>query len=261
MTAFLGQLPQDPGFYAVGWLATFLIAFGKGAFGGGLAILGIPLLALVTDPLDAAIMVAVLVAAMDAVAIGAFGRANMSWPDLRLLLPGLAAGIAIGWAAFVHVDPRLVTLGIGAITLAFTAHWFLRGRLAPAGSMPPNAPLGLAAGLASGFTTFLAHAGGPPVAMYLLRRGVPKSVFAGTTVAFFTLGNVLKLPPYLWLGWQEPRVLWAALALVPAAPLGVWLGKAMHDRLDQRRLFLGCYLILAAASLKLTGDALSALLR
>lgn len=252
--------PTDPVFYAVGLGATFLVAFGKGAFGGGLAILGIPLLALVVDPLDAAIMVAVLVAAMDLFALKAFGRSNMSWPDLRLLLPGLLLGIGLGWAVFTRVDPRLVTLGIGLITLVFTAHWFATGRKAAAGSMAPNLTLGLLAGTVSGFTTFLAHAGGPPVAMYLLRRGVAKSVFAGTTVAFFTCGNLLKLPPYLWLGLSEPHALWSALALVPAVPLGVWAGKALHDRVDQKSLFLGCYGLLAVAALKLTVDALRALL-
>jgi len=252
--------PSSPLFYLVGLGATGLVAFGKGAFGGGLAILGIPLLALVVDPLDAAIMVAVLVAAMDMVALKAFGRANMSWPDLRFLLPGLLVGVCLGWAVFTIVDPRIVTLGIGLVTLVFTAQWFAKGRNAAPGAMAPSLPLGLLAGTVSGFTTFIAHAGGPPVAMYLLRRGVAKSVFAGTTVAFFTLGNLLKLPPYLWLGLKQPHTLWAALALVPAVPLGVWIGKSLHDRVDQKTLFFGCYLLLAIAALKLTADALRALL-
>jgi uncharacterized protein len=256
----IAQLPASPAFYVVGLAATFLVAFGKGAFGGGLAILGIPLLALVVEPLDAAIMVAVLVAAMDLFAINAFGRANMSWPDLTVLLPGLVGGVGLGWLVFTFVDPRLVTLGIGLITLAFAAHFFLKGRLTPPAAAPVNPPLALLAGTASGFTTFVAHAGGPPVAMYLLRRGLPKAVFAGTTVAFFTLGNLLKLPPYLWLGLKEPQALWAAAALLPAVPLGVWAGKALHDKVEQKTLYLACYVLLTVAALKLTHDAVRALL-
>ena len=41
-------MPVDPLFYLVGLPAVFVIGFGKGAFGGGLAIIGIPFLALVT---------------------------------------------------------------------------------------------------------------------------------------------------------------------------------------------------------------------
>lgn len=256
----MSSLPADPLFYCVGLGAVFLVALGKGAFGGGLAILGIPLLALVMDPLDAAIVVAVLVALMDVFALGAFGRANMSWPDLTFILPGMVAGIALGWLAFTTVDPRLVTLAIGLITLAFAANWFLRRPAADAPAQPLNRPLAVTAGLATGFTTFVAHSGGPPLAMYLLRRGLPKTLLAGTTVAAFTLGNALKLPPYLWLGLQEPHALWIALALSPAVPVGVLAGKALNDRIAQRTLFTWCYVLLTVAALKLTFDASRALL-
>lgn len=254
-------MPSDPLFYLVGWGTTLAVGIGKGAFGGGLAILGVPLLALVVDPLQAAIMVALLVAAMDLFAIGSFGISSWSKKDLAWLIPGLTAGIAMGYAVFLVVDARIVTLIIGVITLAFTGHWFLRGRTAPAGQLPVSPPMALLAGTASGFTTFVAHAGGPPVSMYLLARGLSKTSFVGTTIAFFTLGNLLKLPPYLALGLMQPQALWAALALLPAAPIGVWIGGWLHERLDQKRLFFACYLLLAVAALKLTSDAALALLR
>ncbi|MGL4975508.1 MAG: sulfite exporter TauE/SafE family protein [Bosea sp. (in: a-proteobacteria)] len=254
-------MPTEPTFYLVGWIATLLIAFGKGAFGGGLAILGIPLLALVVDPLDAAIMVALLVFLMDLFAIQGFGRASWSKPDLLWLLPGLIVGIGIGYVVFTRIDPRIVTLMIGLVTLGFTGHWFLKGRTSQTQAKPVSPPLALVAGTASGFTTFVAHAGGPPVAMYLLRRGLSKSVFTGTTIAFFTLGNLMKLPPYLALGWQKPAVIWAPLALAPAAPLGVWIGRMLHDRLEQKTLFFWCYVLLAIAALKLVADAALALMR
>jgi uncharacterized membrane protein YfcA len=58
-------MPTDPLFYLIGLSAVFLIALGKGAFGGGLAILGVPLLALAVDPLTASIMMAPIVSATD----------------------------------------------------------------------------------------------------------------------------------------------------------------------------------------------------
>jgi uncharacterized protein len=253
------SLPTDPSFYLVGLAATFLIALGKGAFGGGLAILGIPLLALVADPLDAAIMVAVLVFVMDLFAIQRFGRETWSKPDLQGLLPGLILGIGLGWAVFVYVNPKIVTLLIGVITLGFSAHFFLKSRSAVSSAMPASTPLAVLAGTASGFTTFVAHAGGPPITIYLLSRGLGKTLFTGTMIVFFTLGNVLKLPPYLYLGYQEPHVLVAALVLVPACPLGIWAGRALHDRLPQARLMALCYGLLTLAALKLVYDAARAL--
>ncbi len=70
--------------------------------------------------------------------------------------------------------------------------------------------------------------------MYLLARGLDKSMYAGTNIAFFTLANAIKLFPYVALGLTRPQALWGALALAPAVPIGVWLGKRLHDRLRSR---------------------------
>jgi hypothetical protein len=245
----------DPLFYLVGLATTFTIALSKGAFGGGLAIIGVPLLSLVMSPIEAAIVVAPLVSFMDIFALNTFGPKTWSKPDLAWLMPGLLLGIALGYAFFTLVDPALVGLGIGAITLAFAADYFLRVRHAPAGGRPVSPPLALVAGTASGFTTFVAHAGGPPAQMYLLRRGIDKTLFAGTNIALFTLGNFIKLFPYGLLMWAQPRTFYAALALAPAVPFGVWAGKWLHDRLEQRRLFFWCYMLLVLAAAKLLLDA------
>ena len=190
------------------------------------------------------------------------GLAPKTWskPDLLWLLPSLVFGIALGYLFFAYVDPRLVAAAIGTVTLAFTIDWFLRGRKAPPRNLPVSPPLALVAGTAAGFTTFIAHAGGPPVAMYLLRRGLHKTIYAGTSIALFTLGNLIKLVPYGLLAFARPSTLWAALALSPAVPVGVWVGKYLHDRLEQNRLFFWCYLLLIGAALKLLYDALRGLI-
>jgi len=74
-------------------------------------------------------------------------------------------------------------------------------------------------------------------------------------VAFFTAANLLKLPPYLVLGWGKPNVWLGALALAPAVPFGVWLGKRLHDRLEQKTLFFWCYAVLGLAASKLLVDS------
>jgi uncharacterized protein len=260
MDMILNQLPADPWFYAVGLLTTFLMAGAKGAFGGGLAIIGIPMLALVTDPISAAIMVAPLVAFMDIFALRAFPPSTWSKLDLLWLSLGLLIGLALGWLFFAMVDKRIVVLVIALVTLGFTLRWFLKDRLSPP---PPHGVLpGKAVGLAivSGFTTFIAHAGGPPVAMYLLARNLDKAVYAGTTVAIFMLGNFIKLGPFLLLGMERPGSLAGALALAPVVPFGVWAGKALHDRMDQRKLYVWCYALLAVAGLKLLFDAVRSFL-
>lgn len=252
------MLPVDPLFYLVGLSTIFVVSVSKGAFGGGLAILGVPMLSLVLPPVEAAIVIAPLVSFMDFFAFGSFGRKSLSKPDLVWLAPALLAGIALGYFFFVHVDPRLVAAAIGAITVVFALDYFLRGRKSGGRERPVSPPLALAAGAAAGFTTFVAHAGGPPLTAYLLYRGLNKTVFAGTMVALFTLGNIVKLVPYGALAIARPATLVQALVLAPVVPLGVWLGRYIHDRLEQRRLYFWCYVLLLLAALKLLYDALRA---
>jgi hypothetical protein len=246
-------------FYLVGLPTVFLIALSKGAFGGGLATLGIPLLSLVMPPLDAAIVVAPLVSFMDLFALGSFGPRTWSKRDLVWLMPCLVIGIGIGYFFFTRVDPHLVAASIAAVTLLFTAHWFLFGRRAKPSHMPVSPPLAILAGTVSGFTTFVAHSGGPPANMYLLRRGLDKTIYAGTNLAIFMLGNLVKLVPYGVLAYAKPWTLIAAAALAPIVPVGVWAGVYLHRRLEQNRLYFWCYLLLAAAATKLLFDALRAL--
>ena len=253
-------MPIDPlFFYLVGLPTVFLIALSKGAFGGGLAILGIPLLSFVMPPLDAAIVVAPLVSFMDLFAFGSFGPRTWSKRDLLWLMPCLVIGIGIGYFFFTRVDPHLVEASIAAVTLLFTAHWFLHGRRVKPSHMPVSPPLAILAGTVSGFTTFVAHSGGPPVNMYLLRRGLNKTIYAGTNLAIFMLGNLVKLVPYGVLAYAKPSTLISAALLAPIVPVGVWAGVYLHHRLEQSRLFFWCYLLLAAAAAKLLFDAARAL--
>ncbi len=117
------------------------------------------------------------------------------------------------------------------MTLLFTLHWFLKARFADVGQpIGPSWGLGGLAGLIAGFTTFIAHAGGPPIIMYLLKRGMEKGLFAGTMALFFLIANVLKLPIFGALMARAPETAMAALVLAPVVPVGVALGKIIHDR-------------------------------
>jgi uncharacterized protein len=259
LTELLAFLPTAPAFYLFGFLAIFSTAVSKGAFGGGLPVT-VPLLALAVDPIVASIISAPLLILMDLFALRFFGVGNTSKVDLKALLPGLVVGLGIGWAMFEFVDHRFVNLAIAAVVLAFVAHWFLtRSRADEAAGMPPNAATGLAAGTISGFTTFISHSGGPPIMMYLLRRGLDKSVLAGTMIMFFLIANVLKMPPFAFQMVKKPETMVQALVLAPVVPFGVWLGKLIHDRLDRNTIYLWSHILLIFVGGKMLFDAVRAL--
>jgi uncharacterized membrane protein YfcA len=232
----------------------FLIAFMKGAFGGGLAIIGIPLLALVMDPISAGALLAPLFVVMDVVALWYWRPGTWSKIDLMLLLPGLAVGTGIGFLLMSVADRNAVAIVMALITLAFTALWFRGGGQIV--QRPRSKPKALIAGTASGITSMIAHSGGPPMVMYLLPLGLSKAVYAGTSSSFFAAGNLMKAFPWLALAKPEAE-LWILMALcLPVIPLGVWVGYRLHERLNQAQLYRLLYGLLTVTAFKLLWDGL-----
>ncbi|MHC8381851.1 sulfite exporter TauE/SafE family protein [Pseudomonas sp. LB3P14] len=239
----------------VTFAGVFLICFMKGAFGGGFAIVGIPLLSLVMDPITAGGLLAPLFIAMDLFGLRYWKPSTWSKPDLKLLIPGLVVGIGIGYLFFRVVDHRMVAIAMAAITLVFVGLWFkaggeVRGR-------PRSSPKAVAAGFTSGITTMVAHSGGPPLAIYLLPLGLSKQLYAGTTSMFFTVGNLMKAAPWLLLAKPTGSVLSLMGICLLAVPSGVWLGWRLHERLDQRQMYRACYGLLVVTAGKLLWDGVS----
>jgi uncharacterized membrane protein YfcA len=225
----------DPHVIAVSMAAVMTIGFMKGAFGGGFAIIGIPLLAFVMDPVEAGSLLAPLFVAMDLFALRFWRPNTWSRPDLALLVPGLLVGVATGYLVLRYVDRHLVEVLMAVTTLLFAFLWW-RGK-SGAAVRPRSKPKAIAAGTASGITTMVAHSGGPPLAMYLLPLGLPKEIYAGTD---------------FWL---------LMTACLPAAFFGVWAGWKLHARLNQEQLYRLCYGLLVITALKLLWDGMQGFLR
>lgn len=242
----------------VAFAGVLLISFMKGAFGGGFAIVGIPLLSTVMDPITAGGLLAPLFIAMDLYALRYWKPSTWSRPDLKLLVPGLVTGIGFGYLIFRFLDHRAIAIVMAVVTLIFVGLWLLRG--AEVTLQPRSTPKAVAAGFTSGVTTMVAHSGGPPLAMYLLPLGLSKELYAGTTSMFFTVGNLLKAAPWLLLV-QPTGQIWTLMAIcLLAIPAGVWLGWRLHGALDQRQVYRACYGLLVVTALKLLWDGVSGFL-
>jgi len=240
---------------AVAFAGVFLISFMKGAFGGGFAIVGIPLLSFVMDPVTAGGLLAPLFIAMDLFGLRYWKPSTWSRPDLVPLVPGLVIGIGFGYLVFRFLDHRAIAILMAAITLAFVGLWLVRG--AEVKTQTRSTPKAVTAGFASGVTTMVAHSGGPPLAMYLLPLGLTKELYAGTTSMFFTVGNATKAVPWLLLVRPGADV-WALMAIcLLAIPAGVYLGWRLHGALDQRQVYRACYGLLVVTALKLLWDGVS----
>lgn len=239
---FFDQMIADPAFYAVAVPAVLAAGLAKGGL-GGFGMLSTPLLALAVSPLQAAAILLPILLVMDATAVWAYWRVY-DWRSLVILIPASLIGIGAGWAVAASVDPDTVRLVVGAIAVGFALnHWFGARGLEPARHNPVKGTFWAAV---SGFTSFVAHAGLPPLQVYMLPLQLDRRIFAGTCVLFFAFVNAAKVVPYFLLGQFSAENLATAAVLAAAAPLATVLGARLvrvvpHDlfyRLTFALLFL-----------------------
>jgi uncharacterized membrane protein YfcA len=244
----------DPLFLALAVGSILVSGISKGGFGGGLGILAVPLLALTVSPVEAAAIVAPLLCAMDLVGLRAYWG---KW-DKRLLLlmiPGAFVGMALAAIMFGMITESGMRLFLGLIATVFALHYWsatLMGRFSPV-IKPWMGPI---AGLMSGFTSFIAHAGGPPVQVFLLGLKPDKTVYVATTVGFFTVLNYIKLVPYTAMGFFTQATLITSAVLLPLAVFGMWLGVRLNGKVRQETFFRICYSMLLIVGIKLLADGL-----
>ena len=242
---FEGGFPvlTDPFFYAVAVPAVLLMGISKSGFGAGFGALSVPLMALaVPVPQAASIMMPILLL-IDVFGLVAYRR-DLDWQLLRFLLPWGLVGIVVGYVGFRSLDGHLVEGLVGALTLLFLAQRLL-ARAQVDGVTPPRW-WGALLTILSGFTSFVAHTGGPPINAYLLPMRLPPLRFASTLTVFFFVLNFSKWVPYGALGLLDGSNMSTALVLLPLAPMGVWLGvrwaRRVSPQLFYRLVYLGMFL-------------------
>ena len=128
-------------------------------------------------------------------------------------------GTVIGTLSFKLLDARLVAGIVGVFTLLFLAQRLLFPPRPD--SRAPAAVAGRHPDVTSGFTSFVSHAGGPPVNAYVIPMRLSPLVFTATMSVFFFVVNLSKWIPYAWLGLLDMRNMATSLALLAFAPIGV----------------------------------------
>jgi len=244
----------DPWFYALAIPAVLVTGISKGGFASGAGNLLVPMMALTVPAPVAAGIALPLLCAMDVSGLRAWwGRWDKR--EMRVLVPGALAGILLGSLAFGFMSDRAILAMVGITTLLFLARtlWLSRHRETPPAA-PHDALKGGICAAASGFTSTIAHAGSPPLAIYLYPRRLERQVMAATTVVFFGIVNYVKLVPYFFLGNLSSGNLATSLVLLPLAPVGVYLGIWMQKHVSDAMFYRLLYVLLAVTGVKLTWD-------
>lgn len=219
----------DPAALLAGLAAVVLVGLSKGGLGGAFGLLGVPVLALVMPPVQAAAVLLPLLLAMDAVGLWAW-RGRFDRATLVAMLPAAVVGIAAGGLTAAITSEAAVRLIVGLVALAFALR-SLRPRRASATARAPSRWSAWLWGGVAGFTSFVAHAGGPPYQVHTLPLRLDPKVYTGTSVVFFAVVNVVKVVPYAALGQFDARTVFSALVLVLPAAGAVLAGAALVRRM------------------------------
>ena len=251
------MLNLDFAFFAVAVPVVIFAGISKAGFGSGGAFVSSAILAILLDPGVALALMLPLLMVIDVATLRPYWR---DW-NLRaagVLIAGAVPGVILGALVFRQADPDLIRLLIGVISLMFVSWQLARamGWIQPAKEVLASW-VGMVAGLAAGFTSFVSHAGGPPAAVYLLSRKLSKTEFQATTVLTFNAINAMKVAPYVMLGLFSKDTVVANLALAPVVLLGAWIGVWAHKMVSERLFFSLTHVLLTITGIKLIWDALT----
>lgn len=254
----------EAGLFALLGLGTGLVAGAQGV-GGGFVL--VPALRLAGLPIHAAIGTALgFIAAVGAV--GGLRHARQATVERRLaLVVGGVAAVVVQLAARLgrELDPRLLA-ALLATTLLVVAAWFLAGRGAPDGELPPDAcdrpagrrvprvraaVVGVAAGTSAGLLGVSAGFLTVPLLRRWLGRPLRRAIGTGLVVSF--VAAVSGLLAYASLGAIRFDVLGA---IVAGGVPGVLVGARLAVRLPVRTLQTAFGALLVAAAVKPLADAL-----
>jgi uncharacterized membrane protein YfcA len=236
-------LITDPLFYVVAVPAVALMGLAKGGF-SGVGQVAVPMVALVVAPVQAAAILLPILVVQDVVGVWAF-RHDWDGSILKIMLPGAALGILLGWMLAASVSTAGVLGVLGVLSIVFAGHrlWVSR-RGAATASGDSSAATGFAFGVASGFTSQIAHAGIPPYQMWVLPKRLPPRRLVGTTAIYFFVVNWLKVPAYAAMGQLTRGNLLTALALAPVAIASTMGGVWLVNRVPAERFYTLIYVLL-----------------
>lgn len=249
------SIPTDPLFWLVAGLAILLVGLAKGGF-AGLGAASMPLIALVMDPVQGAAMLLPILMAQDVVSVWSF-RKEYDRALLWQMLPGAAVGIFLGWLFANSVSTDAVKGLVGLIALAFGLYRLIENRLGTAGwaiAMPGW--VGTFWGGVAGFTSHVAHAGGPPFQIWALSRNLPHTIFIGSSAIFFAAVNYMKVPAYLALGQFTADTLWLTALFLPLAIISTIAGVILVRRISPARFHLAINLLMVAVGTELIREAI-----
>lgn len=214
-------------------LAALFLGSSKSGF-GGMAIIGILLMTRIIPARESTGVILPMLIMADFMAVAVFSRFAVWRHLIRLLIPTFL-GVVGGWLLMPHIPGEFFRMAIGWTIIGLLALAIIQKctpRLQEVAAGHPAFAWSL--GLLAGVATMIANAAGSAVTVYLLACRLPKYEFVGTAAWFFLITNLSKVPFSVSMGLITAETLRFNLVLAPSVIAGVFLGKLVLKKINQR---------------------------
>jgi uncharacterized membrane protein YfcA len=247
------SLPDaDPLFYLLAVVAVILLGFSKGGY-FGLGVMSVPLMSLYVPPLQAVAILIPTVMVQDVLTVWTY-RHNWSASNLKILIPSLTFGVAVGAVFAAAMSPAYIRLAVGIVSAAFVLRQWL-GYYFERLAGQSNMFTGVVFGALGGFTTMIASAGGPAWQIHLLPQKLDKLTYAGTLTILFAASDVIKLPALVVLGQMTVPNFIVGTALIPIAVVANYAGLWLVRRTPTGMFYRIAYALMFVIALELIRGA------
>jgi hypothetical protein len=230
------------------WVLTFGGAAVHGTIGMGMALVSVPILALVDPalvPVPQMLLALVLNSFLFWRERAAVDRAGLGW-----VIAGRVPGAVIGAWLVAVLGTRLLSVAVAATILGAVAI------LASGAAFRRNGLTGFLAGVGSGVGNHVAGMGGPALALVYHRAAGP--VLRSTLSIVFVVGNVINLVARAAAHQIVLADLTLAALLLPAMLLGLWSSRFLTPRVEGARLRAAILWVSGLAALGLLAKSLLA---
>ena len=216
---------------ATGVAIAFLAGMGQSFTGFGFTLVWTPLVTLAWE-VKAAITTGVILGTVVVIPLLVEVRTGVSPRRIAVMLMGYAAGIAPGVFLLETLDASSLRVMVAVSVIAASLLLYL----SPASTRREETMAGrLAAGAVSGSIHSSTSLGGPPVALYLLGRGIDVASFRATMLVLFLPANLLTVMAFALVGRITEEVMLMSAAAVPAVLLGVVVGAWLRRSANPER--------------------------
>ena len=243
---------METNLYLFAAIGVFFFGIAKGGFAGPISMLAIPLMSLVMSPLKAAGILLPLLVLMDIIAIFIFWK-KWDVKILKIIIPASIIGIIFGTFTFQYTTENQIRLIVGIITILFVIISVVQKNNL---LLRPTKIKGYFWAGTSGYTSFLIHAGAPPMNFYMLPLKLDKITYIGTATYAYFIINLVKLIPYYYLNLLGPSNLRISFYLIPIAIISVGIGYYLQKIISEKIFFNIIYILLFVSGLKLIYDAI-----